>query len=125
MAKRNVRQVFAYLATGVGTALFELVLFWCLSDLLGLAVSVANICAVVAATALNFIVNRSVTFNSTSNLVRSAVLYVLLFLFNLAFSTYVITALTGLGANPVITKAATQVLIAIWNFLLYRNVVFR
>ena len=114
-----------YLLAGGGSALLELVLFQGLYQLAGLPIEPSNVIAVVTATALNFLVNRNVTFKSTSNPVRSLALYVLLFAFNTTFSTLAIRALVDVGWPSLVAKLATMVCIVLWNFVLYRKVVFK
>lgn len=119
------RQGVWYLFVGGSSALLELAIFQGLYSLAGLAVAPSNIVAVVVATVYNFLMNRSVTFKSTSNPLRSLVLYLLLFAANLAFSTWAIGALIGLGVPSAIAKIMTQAAIATWNFFIYKAVVFR
>lgn len=120
-----VKQAASYLLVGGSSALIELVLFQGLYALAHLGIAAANIIAVVASTVFNFTVNRSVTFKSAGNPVRSLVLYLILFAFNMTFSTLVIAWLVGLGAHSVAAKLATMVCITLWNFALYRKVVFK
>ncbi len=121
----TARQGLWYLFVGGSSALLELAIFQGLYSLAGLAVAPANIVAVVIATVYNFLMNRSVTFRSTSNPLRSLVLYLLLFAANLALSTWAIGAMIALGIPSTIAKLVTQVAIATWNFFIYKAVVFR
>lgn len=100
-------------------------LFQLLYYLAGWSVAVANVTAVATATVCNFLLNRGFTFQSTSNPVRSAVLYGVLFAFNTCFSTVVISLLVGQGIDATLAKLATMVCIVCWNYVLYRKVVFR
>lgn len=121
---KTIKQGITYLLVGGSTALLELVLFQILYQFTALGPAFSNIIAVVVSTACNFLLNGFVTFQSSSNLVRSIVLYVLLFLFNLFFSTTVITLLVDIGCLPLLAKLATMVCIVCWNFILYKKVVF-
>ena len=123
--KALAAQVSKYLGVGAGTALLELALFWVLSSLVQWDVALSNVVAVVVATVTNFLLNRNVTFASTSNPVRSAALYLLLFAFNTAFSTVVISWLASLGAPAIVVKVGTMACIVCWNFVLYRKVIFK
>jgi len=117
--------MWRYLLVGGSTALLEIVVFQALFALSGHNVLLANPVAVVVATALNFALNRSWTFASRGHVGRSLLLYVLLFLFNMTFSTTVIAALVGIGLMSVAAKILTMVCITLWNFVLYRKVIFR
>lgn len=119
------RQGLWYLFIGGASALIELVIFQLLYSLFHVGVAPANIIAVVVATVFNFLMNRNVTFKSTSNPVRSFILYLLLFVANLAFSTWAIAVMIGIGVHSAIAKLITQVAIATWNFFIYRVFIFR
>lgn len=121
---KNIRQVIIYLLVGGGTALFELLLFQCLYAFFGIPSGIANVIAVLAATATNFLLNGTVTFRQSSNLLRSIVLYTALFCFNTTFSTITIILCEGLGGPVLIAKLCTMVCIVCWNFVLYKKVVF-
>ena len=83
--KHNVvKQAMSYLLVGGSSALIELVLFQGLYAMAHLSVAPANIIAVIASTVFNFTVNHSVTFKSTGNPLRSLMLYLILFAFNMA-----------------------------------------
>ena len=125
MGKERIFQSAKYLLVGGSTALLELMLFWLLCLFTADNLVLSNIIAVLTATCANFLLNGKLTFQGSSNMLRSAVLYTLLFLFNLAFSTITINALGASPIPPVVVKAFTQACIVVWNFILYRKVVFR
>lgn len=122
---KGAGQIFLYLLVGGGTALLEILVFSVLLRVFGTNLVVANIVAVCIATATNFILNGTVTFRSSGNIIRSIVLYILLFLFNMAFSTATISLLSKFGVTEEIAKVCTMICIVIWNYLLYKKVVFR
>lgn len=125
IGKERIIQVLKYLLVGGSTALLELMLFWLLCLFTANNLVLSNIIAVITATCANFLLNGKLTFQGSSNMLRSAMLYALLFLFNLAFSTCTINALGSTAIPPVVVKALTQACIVTWNFILYRKVVFR
>lgn len=121
---KTTRQAITYLAVGGGTALLELVAFQGLYTLTPLGVANSNIIAVALATICNFALNGTMTFDNCSNWVRSALLYALLILFNTTFSTVAIGWLIDMGALSLLAKLATMLCIVIWNFFLYKRVIF-
>ena len=125
MAQGLARQGGWYLFAGVSAALIELGLFELLFEAAGVPLAAANIIAVVVATVYNFLVNRNVTFQSASNPVRSMVLYALLFAVNLCITTAAISAMVSAGVNSALAKLIMQACVAVWNFFLYRHVVFK
>lgn len=92
--------------------------------LLGAEIPVSNLVAVFIATAYNYVVNRKVTFSDASSPLRSVILYLCLFAFNTTFSTIVVTLLSGAGMVPGVAKALTMACIVVWNYFLYKKVVF-
>lgn len=125
VAESTRRVIARYLFVGVLSAGFELAAFQILFLLTAHSVAIANPIAVTAATLLNFALNRTWAFRSRSGVVRSALAYLALFVFNTTFSTLTITWLAASGWLPIIAKVVTMGCITAWNFVLYRKVVFR
>lgn len=123
--RSKIKQILVYLLVGGGTALLELAIFSLLYRLFLFDVSVSNVIAVLIATATNFMLNGTVTFKGSSNIYRSVILYTALFIFNTFFSTAAITMLSQAGAPAELVKVGTMVCIVIWNYVLYRKIVFR
>jgi putative flippase GtrA len=119
------QQAGRYLAVGFSSAAIELVIFIVLDSLAGIDVRVATMVALGCSTVFNFFMSWSYTFKSTANLKRSLTLYLLLFIFNQAFSAFAIVWLLGIGMTSIVAKIATMACIVSWNFILYRTVVFR
>ena len=123
--KKTLFQAIKYLVVGGSSAVIELVLFQLLSAVFAIPLAAANVTAVVVSTVFNFLVNRNVTFKSTSNPLRSLVLYLLLFALNTTFSTVVISLLAAQGVYPLVAKVCTMACIVLWNFVLYKKVIFK
>ncbi|MBQ9690972.1 MAG: GtrA family protein [Eggerthellaceae bacterium] len=125
ISKNNTAQTFAfYVAVGLTTALLELVLFYIQDSLLGLGITFANISAVSIATVTNFLLNRGVSFKAASSVIISAIFYLLLFFFNMSFSTTVIHELNNMGIHASLAKIFSMACIVAWNFILFRTIVF-
>ena len=123
--KKTFFQAIKYLIVGGSSAFIELVLFQLLSAVFAIPLAAANVTAVVVSTVFNFLVNRNVTFKSTSNPLRSLVLYLVLFAFNMTFSTMCISLLAAQGVYPLVAKVFTMACIVLWNFVLYKKVIFK
>ena len=123
--KKTLFQAIKYLVVGGSSAVIELVLFQLLSAVFAIPLAAANVTAVVVSTVFNFLVNRNVTFKSTSNPLRSLVLYLLLFALNTTFSTAVISLSAAQGVYPLVAKVCTMACIVLWNFVLYKKVIFK
>lgn len=124
-SKKTFFQAIKYLMVGGSSAVIELVLFQLLSAVFAIPLAAANVTAVVVSTVFNFLVNRNVTFKSTSSSLRSLVLYLLLFAFNTTFSTVVISLLAAQGVYPLVAKVCTMACIVLWNFVLYKKIIFK
>lgn len=125
LKNESVKQGIKYLVVGGGTALLELGFYSLFFYILHWSIPVANVLAVLVATLTNFLVNRSWAFKSSKNIVYSMVLYILLFAANLFITTTIISFGTAAGLPSAGVKLATQVLVATWNFFLYRYVIFK
>ena len=117
-------QLIKYLMVGSFTALADFGLFTLLVHVGKLSISLANIFAVTTATLLNFMFNRKWAFESSWKFDRSLILYLLLFLFNMFFSTYIIQTMAAAGVPDLGAKLISMGLITAWNFLLYRKFIF-
>lgn len=123
--KALVSQIVRYAFVGGASAAFELIVFQILYALASMGIAPSNTIALVASTVVNFTMNRSLAFKSSANPARSLMLYLVLFAFNTTFSTLAITWLVGLGIHSAVAKLMTMVCIVMWNFVLYRKVIFK
>ncbi len=113
-----------YVLVGGASAALELGIFWVLSNPVHLGVVISNIVAVFIATLSNFAANRAWTFKSTTHVTRSALLYVTLWALNLTFTTVTIKIAAAQGIYPTFAKIGTMALVTLWNFQLFRKVIF-
>lgn len=123
--KEMQKQLIKYLIVGGSSAALELLLFTFLRKVTGLSITISNVTAAVTATAFNFLVNRGWSFKSASNFTRSVILYLILFFLNTVFSTNAIAFMVSLGVFDVLAKLITMGMITMWNFVLYRHVIFK
>ena len=120
---KTLGQGIRYLLVGGGSALIDVGLFQMLF-LLGLGAVPSNVTSLLISTIFNFSMNRSVTFKSTANPLRSAILYILLLAFNMCFSSIVISLMIDSGIHSLFAKIIALAFTTCWNFFLYRKVVF-
>ena len=114
-----------YILVGGSTALLELLLFLGLRRGIGFDVASANILAMGVATGANFLINRNWSFRSKGKISRSFILYISLILFNMVFTTWMITVLVSWGILDFWAKFFMMGAATVWNFLLYRKVIFK
>ena len=76
--------------------------------------------------ALSFVMNRNVTFKSSSNFTRSVALFVLLWIWNFTFSTLLIGWMPGAtGLSPYVAKFIAMACQFGWGYPLCKYVIFR
>jgi putative flippase GtrA len=124
-ARQTVRQAGRYLLVGFCSAGIELLLFVVLDSLLGVDVRLASVVSLTCSTAFNFYMSWTYTFKTALNLPRSLVLYLVLFAFNQVYSAMVILWLIEAGLLSTVAKLMTMACVVLWNFVLYRKVIFR
>ena len=122
--KSFIREFLSDAFVGCTSSLIDIVLFQVLYALAGFPVYIANPASLTVATVYNFLMNRNVTFKSTSNPVRSLVLYALLFVFNTCFTTWFIGFLIGFNVHSLLAKLLAIFCTTAWNFILFRKVIF-
>lgn len=87
---------------------------------------IANGIAVVCSATYNFVMNRNVTFKSSSNFTRSVALFVLLWIWNFTFSTLLIGWMPGAtGLSPYVVKFIAMACQFGWGYPLCKYVIFR
>lgn len=94
--------------------------------LIGVPSQIANGIAVVCSATYNFVMNRNVTFKSSSNFTRSVALFVLLWIWNFTFSTLLIGWMPGAtGLSPYVVKFIAMACQFGWGYPLCKYVIFR
>lgn len=120
-----VRQLFSYGGVSVMQTFVEFGVFAVL-QLAGLPFRLANAVAVFCSGSLNYVMNRNVTFKSSSNYARSIAMFVAMYCWNLLFSNLMMAWIPGLlGWPTMVVKIVTMGMQAVWGFLLCRYVIFK
>lgn len=123
-AKQTVATMGKYVGVSGAQTILELALFTVLH--LFADRQVANVVAIVFSATFQFVMNRKVTFKSSSNVVRSGILFVALWLFNLAFSSAMLAFVPeALGWPAEAVKLLCMACQGVWGWLLSRHVIFR
>ena len=74
---------------------------------------------------INYLLNKFWAFKSQTISIKSLVLYIGLFIFNITFSSQFIVILSNVGVKSIVAKFISMILITCWNFILYKKVVFK
>ena len=94
--------------------------------LIGVPSQISNGIAVVCSATYNFVMNRNVTFKSSSNFTRSVMLFVLLWIWNFTFSTLLIGWMPGAtDLSPYVVKFIAMACQFGWGYPLCKYVIFR
>ena len=97
-----------------------------LLHLLSVPSSGANGVAITLSASYNFLMNRNVTFKSSSNFGRSVALFILLWIWNYLFGSTMLAWLpSAFGWNAVLVKFMTMACQFAWGYPLCKKVIFR
>ncbi|WP_394806005.1 GtrA family protein [Slackia piriformis] len=95
-----------------------------MSEAISWSIQLSNVTSLLISTVFNFVVNRNFTFKSAANPARSIALYFVLLSANMAISTYAISCFVDVGIPSALGKIVMMCCIMLWNFFLYKKVVF-
>lgn len=119
-------QFVRYLITGFASFIAEYLLFLFLYDKLRIQYIYSNTIVYTVIFVINFLLNRLWSFKSKSDFKRQFALYFALFLFNLAATNGVMYLLSGvLALSPRISKILVMGMIVVWNFIIYKKVIYK
>jgi putative flippase GtrA len=123
---KNWSQFCRYLSVGGSSFLLEYGSFYILLDLYDVNYLIANSIVYSTVSAINFALNRLWTFRSTNNLRLQITLYLSLLMFNFIASNVMLYILTGLlHIPPLLSKIGVMVMVVLWNFVIYKKVIYR
>ncbi|MEO5949044.1 MAG: GtrA family protein [Candidatus Saccharimonas sp.] len=128
LSPNTIKQIILFGIVGVISLVIDTSVTWFLYEIIAVPVAIASIVGFFSAFAFNFPVNRKRVFHHTDNdryaLHVQIALYAALLFFNAGFTAVAAYLLVKGGLSIVATKILLTALIAIWNFLLFRYVVF-
>lgn len=133
---KNSQEFWFAIIGGLNTILDFIILFSLAT--FGVPITVANICSTGITFANSFSLNKKITFKSVSNnkkeLFREMALFIIVTLFGLwAIQNFIIFMLLPFFENIfknnkialLISKLIATIFSLIWNFILYKKVVFK
>jgi putative flippase GtrA len=120
--RRTSRQFMKFMLVGGSTFVLEFLLFLVLEGMLRLPVVSAHLVSFVAAASYNFALNRRHVF-TTRRLAVPLAKYAAVAAINAVLGSVLISRL-ALTMSYALSKLITIVVIACWNFILYKLVVF-
>lgn len=126
MTPETRKQLLRYLITGGLAAGAEYSLFYVLNLLAGLSLILSNSAAYTSGFIISFILNRVWSFESKGHLGRQLLLYSILFGINLILSNILVSFFTNqLGLATMISKAIAMGVIVLWNFVIYKKIIYK
>jgi putative flippase GtrA len=133
LAKKHAEKMRFALIGGINTAIDFLVLFILVG--LGIPTLISNILSTSTALTFSFFANKKFTFKATNKITRSQVLQFLgitltgLWIIQPVIIFTVTFTLSGLMLDPYVVlfigKFIATIATLIWNYLLYKNFVFK
>lgn len=115
-----------YVIVGLASFVLEYGLFALCLKGLGWSYLAANTLVYPVVCLVNFALNRQWTFAASGNVLAQALRYLALLAFNLVAGNAVLYLLCdGLGVDALIAKIAVMALIVLWNFGIYKWLVYR
>ena len=124
----NAEQLYKfakYVAVGLSAAAVDFGVFIVLFNV-GVALPLANGLALAAGFLWSFVLNKIWAFQSGSAPFMQLLLTLLLLLFNIVVSSFLIVVLIErLGMAPAWAKILMQAVVVLWNFIIYNHVIFK
>lgn len=118
---QSLREVFSYFLVSFSQTFVEFGAF-ALLQILALPAPIPSAGSIIVSGSWNFMLNRNITFKSTSNYARSVILFVLLYCWNFIFLNLMLGILPW---DPMLIKLFTMACQGIWGFLLCKFVIFK
>lgn len=126
IGERSIGQFIRYLVTGFSSFGLEYGIFFVMYYFMDIYEVIANSTSIFIAFWFNFLLNRFWSFKSKGDLGKQVVQYLMLFAFNMTFSNLFIYAFSEYTPiSPLITKVMVMCFIVMWNFILYKKVIFK
>jgi len=124
--KEILKQIRRYLTTGFLSAGSEYMILFLLTRYIGLWYIISNTIALTVGFWISFLLNKYWSFNSRKGMIRQLILYGILFVINLGASNGIVYLLTEkAGFHFMFSKLFAMGMIVMWNFVIYRKVIYK
>ncbi len=127
LKSKTAQQLMRYLVTGFTAFGIEYALYVLLYKVVGFDYILASVVVYALVFGFSFLVNRKWSFESTGDIKRQTILYLMLFLFNLVVSNvFLLQFFTEtLGINALISPFLKMACVVCWNFLAYKYIIYK
>lgn len=123
MMLRNNERIIKFIITGSVAFGIEYVSFIFLVYLVDSNLVVSNVVSFSLGLVTSFLLNKNWVFKNKEKSKKQPILYLALALFNLTVSTLIIGTI-GKFIEPAIIKIIMVILIAVWNYFIYKYFIF-
>ena len=121
-----MKKIVKYGIVGGGTYLLDLGSLYFFVESLTIHYLVSATMAVIIATFTNYYLNKTWSFNDGRKMIESLPQYLSLFIFNYLFLILALYIFVEFfGVDYLMVKIFAMSLIIIWNFLLYKNYIYK
>lgn len=124
-AIRVFSRLFLYAGAAIASFIVDYVLYGLISGPLQCSLALAFILARCVSSVINFLLNRSVVFQSHENIFKQAVSYFALVIFVMLLGSLAVTWLSEFGLNRYVSKILTDIVLFVMNYFIQRNFVFK
>jgi len=115
-----------YVATGLMSVTIEYSLFRLMLDILEIHYLIANTIAYIIVFWFGFLMYKFWVFKSRGNTRRQLILYLVLFTINIGALNGLMYVLSGIvGIPPEFSKIMAMGSVVLWNFIIYRKVIYK
>jgi putative flippase GtrA len=128
LSKALSKQFARYLIAGGTAFATEYLIFLGIFGLTGMSIVISHSLSFLAGLFVSYTLNRQWVFASDSYAKRISyqmLSYVSLAGFNLIMTNIIINSLVVGGVHPFISKILVMMMVAIWNFLIFRYFIFK
>lgn len=122
---KTLIQFIKYCISGLAVAAIEYIAFFVLYKQIGLWHITSNSLAMAIGFLVSFLLNRYWSFKSKANIFRQIAVYGMMFVINLLISNvFMFIFSDNLGVAPPLSKLLVMMMIGMWNFIIYKKVIY-
>lgn len=122
-------KIIRYLFSGGISYLVDLLSFLFLHDIVKSPLPISVGISFILGLSFSFLVNKTFVFAANDNArfktSYQIILFITLVMFNLVFTYMLVKLLLETGAPSFVAKTVPTICITLWNFLLYKNIIFK
>ena len=118
---------FKYVLSGLVSFIFEYLVFILLNIILDFNIIFSTSVSFIFGLSTSFILNKFWAFKVKHNnkYFSQIIIYVLLAIINIFIVNILVLCLVKMGLLPYIAKIISMVIMVFWNYLIYKNFIFK